>query len=60
MDEEGRAVRTDAAVDPDGVVVLLRHARVAAEAVLRPDRLLDLRAERRVANRCRWKPLRQL
>lgn len=41
-----RVLRTDAAVDPDGVVVLLRHARVTAEAVLRPHRLLDLRTRR--------------
>lgn len=55
-----RVVRTDAAVDPDGVVVLLRHARVTAEAVLRPYRLLDLRTRRRVADHCCWKPLREV
>lgn len=44
-----RAVGTDAAVDPGGVVVLLGHARVTAEAVLRPDGLLDLRTRRRAA-----------
>lgn len=54
-----RAARTDAAVDPDGVVVLLRHARVTAEAVLRPYRLLDLRTRRRVAGHCCRKPLRE-
>lgn len=60
MDEHAGAVRTDAAVDPDGVVVLLRHAGVAAETVLRSYRLLDLRTERRVADRCWRKPLRGL
>lgn len=43
--QEGLA-GTDAAVDPDGVVVLLGHARVTAETVLRSDRLLDLRTKK--------------
>lgn len=55
-----RGDRTDAAVDPDGVVVLLRHARVTAETVLRSDRLLDLWRKRRVAGGCWWEPLPEL
>lgn len=60
MDEQSRVVRTDAAVDPDGVVVLLRHACITAETVLRSYRLLDLRTKQRVADRCWWKPLREV
>lgn len=60
MDERSGAVRTDAAVGPDGVVVLLRHARVTAETVLRSYRLLDLWTEGRVADRCWWERLREV
>lgn len=60
MDERSRVVRTHAAVDPDGVVVLLGHARVTAETVLRSERLLDLWTKRRVAGRCWWKPPREV
>lgn len=37
--------RTDAAVGPVGVVVVLRHAGVAEEAVARPHRLLGLQTK---------------
>lgn len=37
--------RTDAAVGPLGVVVVLRHAGVAEEAVARPHRLLCLQTK---------------